>query len=236
MFIDPERKLIFIHNPKAAGTSIRSAMSVVHETNHTSPEFKIKYDDVWGVSVHSFASRVRLHPRVSEYWDESFKFGVVRNPWERAVSAWEFCHEVHNGQTILRRGFRELPDLERDRLHNNIVNRIDKSSKAAFAMFLQRAKRHHWTPWEYLGPEGRGGFFDFNQWDWFSEGNKQIVDRVYKIEELRACFKKLGVTPQHENRTRKRFGNWRDLYTNVSHDQIERWFSRDIKRWGYTFQ
>ncbi len=70
MAISHKHKLIFVHNPKCAGTSI------------------INYFDMedWG---HQPA--VRLKEEYSEYWGKYKKFVVIRNPWDRFYSNYRYA-------------------------------------------------------------------------------------------------------------------------------------------------
>lgn len=74
--------LCFIHVPKAAGTSIRSALG-----------FKMMARG----SSH-FPS---THPKVIRMKNRSgaLVFGVVRNPYDRAYSIWKFFHRKKEGKT-----------------------------------------------------------------------------------------------------------------------------------------
>ena len=68
----PEHKITFIHNPKAAGTSISTWL-----------------DD----NFHTIQGRKHGHHlEVSEFFpDTKFTFGVVRNPWARMASWYKFA-------------------------------------------------------------------------------------------------------------------------------------------------
>ena len=77
MTICHERKLIFIHIPKNAGTSIIKAMGVENMfMDKTIEEYKEHYD---------------------EYWDKYKKFTVVRDPVDRFVSAYKFARMKESG-------------------------------------------------------------------------------------------------------------------------------------------
>tara|TARA_Y100000004_G_C8946508_1_gene426496 strand:+ start:597 stop:1205 length:609 start_codon:yes stop_codon:yes gene_type:complete len=77
MTICHERKLIFIHIPKNAGTSIIKAMGVENMLmDKTVKEYKEHYD---------------------EYWDRYKKFTVVRDPIDRFISAYKFARMKESG-------------------------------------------------------------------------------------------------------------------------------------------
>jgi hypothetical protein len=77
MTICHERKLIFIHIPKNAGTSIIKAMGVENlYMDKTIEEYKEHYD---------------------EYWDKYKKFTVIRDPIDRFISAYKFARMKESG-------------------------------------------------------------------------------------------------------------------------------------------
>ena len=77
MTICHERKLIFIHIPKNAGTSIIKAMGVENMLmDKTIEEYKEHYN---------------------EYWDKYTKFTVVRDPIDRFISAYKFARMKESG-------------------------------------------------------------------------------------------------------------------------------------------
>ncbi len=77
MTINHEKKLIFIHIPKNAGTSIIKAMEVENMLmDNTIEEYKEHYQ---------------------EYWNEYTKFTVVRDPIDRFISAYKFARMKESG-------------------------------------------------------------------------------------------------------------------------------------------
>lgn len=78
--IDHKTKTIFIHATGSGGTSVEYAICGSNWWN-VEPETK-----------HITASRARK--LYAEYWDDYFKFALVRCPYERAASLWHrFGHE-----------------------------------------------------------------------------------------------------------------------------------------------
>lgn len=77
MTINHEKKLIFIHIPKNAGTSIIKAMGLENlYMDKSIKEYKEHYGD---------------------YWNEYKKFTVVREPIDRFISAYKFARMDESG-------------------------------------------------------------------------------------------------------------------------------------------
>ncbi len=75
--------LIFIHNPKTAGTSIRSYL----DTNFGVPKLLGEHHN--GIWEHDISNELKNGART---------FGVVRNPWDRIYSLWKMY--VRNGYIV----------------------------------------------------------------------------------------------------------------------------------------
>ena len=86
-FFSPYHKLLFIHVPKCAGTTINSAILVAVNRGVPSPDFRLR-----GQGAHPFAVEVRKQVGRKD-WALCWKFGVVRNPWDRMVSLHGFLRE-----------------------------------------------------------------------------------------------------------------------------------------------
>lgn len=77
----PEKRLIFIHIPKCAGTSIevffagKDWAEIDAETKHITCQMAV---EIYGRDV----------------WDDCFKFSVVRNPWARLLSFFHLIRVV----------------------------------------------------------------------------------------------------------------------------------------------
>ena len=79
MIINHEYKFVFIHVPKAGGCSIRGVLEGYTERNQ-------------------FHKTIRDIP---EECKEYFKFGFVRNPWDRMVSLYHFLMNNNWGNTAI---------------------------------------------------------------------------------------------------------------------------------------
>jgi hypothetical protein len=104
--ISIRKRLIFIHNYKVAGTSIRQAL--------------MRYEPFWLrnrpaqllknriIPPYATASELRrLLP--SSIFDSYFKFGFVRNPWDWQISLFEYARQYRrHPQHALHKSFRDF--------------------------------------------------------------------------------------------------------------------------------
>ena len=154
MLISYEHRFLFVHVPKAAGSSVRATLSplaprapdrllnVLLAHSHLPLAWRELYR-LKRFSGHARARDIRRElPR--EIWDGMFKFAFVRNPWDRLVSSYHY---------ILRR--------KHHHRHRKVAALGSFSSYARYEM--QRGK--------------------FLQHDMLSDGRgKLIVDFVGRVE------------------------------------------------------
>lgn len=97
--IDHNRKIIFIHIPKTAGTSIEAAFGIDME--------------LAGAEKHAGPSHmIEIYGR--DTWDEYRKFTVVRNPYDRALSSFAY-HAGRKHIPVTSSSFVRWLEEQRDR-------------------------------------------------------------------------------------------------------------------------
>ena len=83
-----------------------------------------------------------------------------------------------------------------------------------------------------------------DNWGIYAEGERIIVDRVLRYEELDetlpALFSELGVTekialPRARSGHRDEGRHYRDEYSPATRDLVARWYRREIEAFGYAF-
>ncbi len=89
MLISRQRRFIFIHIQKTAGSSVVKALRQV------TPDVITRFNDLpacWDPlkNRHLFASDLKLYLG-NRAWQRFFKFAFVRNPWSRLVSWYNMC-------------------------------------------------------------------------------------------------------------------------------------------------
>jgi hypothetical protein len=83
-----EKKFIFIHPQKCAGTSVRHVLRNEYSNGVSSEEFEPEGSGHWRVS--------QWFDYIGDESKDYFKFGVIRNPWDRAVSYYHHLKK-HQG-------------------------------------------------------------------------------------------------------------------------------------------
>ncbi len=114
--ISLEHKFLFVHVPKTAGNSMQNLLRKYSEDNIVC--LAPHQDGVERFEVRSDIYDIRKHSTLQEYrnelgrelFDQLFKFACVRNPWDRAISAY---FSPHRGKVIWNKeSFRQsLPKL-----------------------------------------------------------------------------------------------------------------------------
>ncbi|WP_019509044.1 sulfotransferase family 2 domain-containing protein [Pleurocapsa sp. PCC 7319] len=97
MIISHSKKFIFVHIQKTAGTAITIYLDkylnyqdlIIGSTEfgeNIQPFFKKKFR----LHKHSYAKRIKSVTG-DEVWNNYFSFSLVRNPWDRMVSLYNWC-------------------------------------------------------------------------------------------------------------------------------------------------
>ena len=195
---------IFIHVPKSAGTSLAEALGMPYSNHHIGLTYKKK-----------------LGPR----YDQMFKFCIVRNPWDRFLSLYDYArlpesyhHSALDPKTA-RHG--KHPDFER--IKN--LSLKDCARLLNQGVFEQRPSLH----WH-------------QQTDWFTDsGGKIIVDYIGRYEELGKTIDHIAKTLNieinlsHLNRSRSSPVDYRQRIDQETAELIRTYYAKDLKLLGYTF-
>lgn len=189
-----EQKALFIHIPKCAGISVNHAI----------------YGSLGG-GHQTLNHYMRVFP--PEQLLSYFKFTIVRNPWDRLVSAYFF---------LQKGGFEEA---DRCWFNNEL------SEYSGFSDFVQNWltretiwTRHHFRPqYHYFLDRNRKLPLDFI-------GHFETIDRDFDYIASRIGIEKK--LPQH-NASQHR--NYRDYYDNATRAIVEKVYAEDIGLLGYKF-
>ena len=88
------KKIIFIWIPKCAGNTIESVFKLEHQVKqHDKPNWKYCFKNKTDVTFGHADIELLLKEKIlsNDFYNNSFKFCIVRNPYDRAVSLFFYC-------------------------------------------------------------------------------------------------------------------------------------------------
>lgn len=203
--ISHTHRCISVHIPKTAGNSVNRV-------------FGISWED------HKDLARYRseLPPAVFESY---LKFAIVRNPWDRLLSDYNYQRR------------KSRPAASKLHLFD------ERGVRRNFAQWAQAALsqtgRYQASNW---GGEVSPGIHRFSpQVDWISIDGRIGVDFVVRLEQLDRDFRvigqKLGLGNHRMPRRNRRFHfhySW--YYDAATRDRVAHAYARDIETFGYEFE
>lgn len=95
----PEKKIVFIHIPKCGGSSIAAGLfdsvGIRFRTYLNVREKKTYFsgDDMKHATALTYKNKMKT-------WDDNYKFTVIRNPWDRFVSALNWNQDANKNKRI----------------------------------------------------------------------------------------------------------------------------------------
>lgn len=209
--INKLNNFIFVHIPKCAGTSIEKALFPSHITAHkTNYDFCCGWDEsrkIW--MQHATACQIKYY--YCEDYESYFKFAIVRNPWDRALSDY-FWQKKELGIEDSFKNFLLLDGKFDDQRLKQPIR--DSSSRV-----------------DHILPQT-----DFL----FDENGKKIVDFIGTVETIREDFvkicKEIGVTNcklPHNNKTKHK--HYSKYYDEELIEIVREKYKKDIELFGYRF-
>jgi tetratricopeptide (TPR) repeat protein len=193
-------RAIFVHVPKNGGTSIKEVLGMPGGGHPTWQYYALRFPQLW---------------------EQYTKFAVVRNPWDRTVSAY------HHAK-MLRSHWHD----ERKGLHPDYKLLHDKSFEECLWILLNERGRLRHESW-----------FDQSYYvvDAQSPDKRVMVDYLLRLESLDADFaelcRKLGVPCERLPTVNpsQRAKDYRAYYNDATRKLVEQIYRADIEKFGYTF-
>ena len=194
-----EAKALFIHTPRTAGSSITNAL----------PPTVLRHSHLSIYDHRVLLGRARC--------DELFKFGFVRNPWDRLVSS--FFH--------LKRGGNHAKDQEWAATHLSAYDDFEP-----FVTNWLNEKSIYSRVWHFL---------PLAHFVCLPGQKKHALDHLGRFETLADDFaavsRKLGtelVLP-HTNHAPRKHEDYRAFYTPKTREIVARVYAADIRAFDYSF-
>jgi hypothetical protein len=189
-----EKKAIFVHIPKCAGVAVSKSLFGGLGGGHNTME---DY------------TRLFTPSELSHF----YIFTLVRNPWDRLVSAYFFLK--NGGMTEADNNFYMENIINFESFEEFVINWVNKDN-----IWLGQ----HFRP----------------QWSFIHDKrNKVTVDFIGKVENMDTDFKvvcqQLGVDIAIEKMNVSKRNNYQEYYTDKMKVIVSEVYDRDIKEFGYVF-
>jgi hypothetical protein len=203
--ISHKHRCIFVHIPKTAGNSINRVFGVGWEDHKDLQRY---YDEV-----------------PPEVFGSYFKFAIVRNPWDRLLSDYNY-------------------QVKKSRAPNSklFVFGAD-GSKRNFAEWVETVLT---APDGYEAREWGGAVSPhIHRWspqvDWISVQGAVRTDFIARLERLpedfRAVRRQLQMPPVRlPHRNRRLHWHYSHYYDRATRELVARYYARDIAQFGYEFE
>lgn len=192
-------KCTFIHIPKTAGTSITAWL----QTNFTTTQTKGKKHCTVEIAQNMLGNL-------------GFTFCVVRNPWDLAVSWYQFSIDRAHRRIDLIEKNSNLENINKKKYNKQIaLDTIEKLESLGFNNWIKqfdRKDQHHWA---------------------------KDVDYVMKVENLNEDFKKIQLllncnqNLNYLNKSNRK--HYKEYYNDESIDIVKNKWKNDIDIFGYKF-
>jgi hypothetical protein len=193
-WISHDLEAIYFQNPKCASMAIREFGFHIHPKSPSNPyNFKVLPDE-----------------DVVKYPDY-FKFGICRNPWDRAVSVWKMftTWEYRNGQL-------------------SHLWKIKNPKSIGFQEFCERmlkARNHHW--------EQQIRFVPFSKYDMDYVGNVENFEMSWKTICRLLGIKHVELPMTNLTAPRSHYSTF---YNEKAREIVDREYAADIQEFGYNFE
>lgn len=206
MLISDNKKFIFIHIPKTAGSSIRSALKPYANPKSKSNVLRLLKNFNLPRDYRKF--HFKLHSKLqdaqnkmpSEVFTSYKKIAFVRNPWDRVVS--NFAFKVHGTDRIERN--------RNDSFENFIHTEFELKKSSQFDYICDLDGR--------LDCDFIGRF-------------ESLAEDYMTMQDLLG----IELPPLPMLNASKRRNGYQDHYTQETKELVAKYYQKDIETFGYTF-
>ena len=210
-----KRKIIFIHIPKTAGSSINKYLADSVVLDWKKPNYEVLYGWCPDRKIHlqHATSKQLLETELvtEDQWRTYFKFTFIRNPWDRAYSDYLWIVK----DTGVRGSF------------ENYIKKEGPFKKVLSDNSEMSYRGDHLTV----------------QSDFFIASGKQKIDFIGKFEkfnnDIEKIKKQLNLNKEfnfHEKKNHYRFNHYSLFYTNSKKNLVDDIYKKDIEELGYSFE
>jgi hypothetical protein len=226
------KKIFWLHIKKCGGTSFRQTFKdyyVITEKSNVRPFIALPKEE-WNDALNNFAlplgeydNKRMLFAKKFLYskdeFNKMFKFTIIRNPYDRAVSNWKYL--LKNQKLICRK---------------TLYNPKKTIMKYSFEKFLEEipniSKNHDRHFYTHVLP-----YYP----DITDESGNILLDYVFKLENIDEFIEKISkilnvnnISFEHHKKNRET-SEYRHYYNKKSKRLVEELYEQDIESFKYVF-
>ena len=244
--INDEKQIIFIHIPKNAGTSIEWAL-MTDKQKKECDKHEFGYEE-WKVNYYNI-EKINRHSKFNDYkhfesvkWLNYTKIAVIRNPYDRMVSWYNYLKRTCTNHENLWMDLQLRQLKQHDKVHgyiksemnhqelDNLMNHKPPRFNYSFEQFLQ----HDWKIAELVKMAiGAGG----NYKELFEPQCYWVDDsvKILKYENLKEDFNELlpNINLPLINQSERDKDHYANYYTRKTADMIYNKYKEDFKKYNY---
>ena len=188
--LNHEKKFIFVHVPKTAGFSVTSGLGIPV------------------VGHHPLSSILKNNSECEGY----LKFSFVRNPWDRAVSAFHYMQKGGAG----KQNKEDYRDFKKYFIPSKSFEEFIKSNLFNIIVDTQQ---------------------HFQAMTYYLDGNLDFIGRFENLQEdFNTMCNKIGIPKQklpHENKTNHK--HYTQYYDDETRQIVGEKYAKDVEAFGYKF-
>ena len=211
-----KEKIIFIHIPKNAGTSIYECLKSKYGVQNVGD----CYGNMRGSCIMRGHHNAEKHINVIglDEFNKYFKFCTVRNPWDRFVSNYTYAKSVsahyQRCGNRLHIGFNVLENIPFEEALYTFYEHYKKTNRVLY-------KHPGWKP----------------QYKFICDKNNNIlIDKIFKYENLNTDKDFIKLVPNLPLLNKSEHLHYTKYYTNSSMiDIIKEIYKKDIELFDYSF-
>ena len=208
MVINTHYRFLFVHIPKAAGTSVMDCLATLKGNNRswlagTKHETLAEFEGAWEGRQSPEDRRLGFDPL------NYFRFGFVRNPWDRMSSLYRYLVEQ-----------RPVPDIDSVSSFKDFLVQADQNAAWIRRLHSLRPQVDFFTTNDRILSIDFLGHFE------------------HLLEELKTVEQRIGCALEvpHLNRSSNHNRDYRNDYDSEMVEIVGRIFADDVRHLGYGFE
>ncbi len=232
MPISHKYKIIFVHIPKTGGSSIERALGI-YGVNNSGNNLQVNEDILFGQGLQHLTMSKILLRMGHDICDRYFKFAFVRNPWDRALSAYRWRRTWD--KNFFKMSFAEFV---KDELSNNLKNSSHYRPQIEFIVDDPSFKSDYVPLVDYVGrfENLRGDFqqvverCQLGDIELSNINKSPLLQRAHPIHSIKAIIRK-GIARIRYPKNK----DYRFEYNSQTCEIISKIYHTDIHAFGYDF-